>query len=117
MMYDRTTGMVRLKEPVEGNDYQKWVLTRVIDDQVRYRIQNIGDNGFLTAEREGQHVTVQRDIELERQDTWLFPQRRGNDNNFTSTITQVPGHKDLLNSGDFLVTGRNGQMWRFVVVA
>ena len=118
MTYDRATGMIRLRELENGNAYQMWVLNRVENDRPEYKIQNIGNNMFLTAERTGPHVTTQPAIALDdTTNTWIFPERDGNAFNFTSTITQDAGRKDLLSSGDFLVTGENGQAWRFVVVA
>ena len=116
MMHDIATGLITLRDPIPCNHYQMWVVE--VDDQNtnECRIRNVGSNRYLTAEMNGQHITVQKNRVLQNQtNIWILPQRPPVDIEFVTDIQSAANHNLLANNGHFIVSDANGQRWRFVI--
>jgi hypothetical protein len=52
MMYENTTGLIKLIDPIKDDPYQKMLEdARSGDGLIRYKILNVGNNRFSTQKR------------------------------------------------------------------
>jgi hypothetical protein len=93
-----------------------WVVEQDDQIEIRNRIRNVGSNRFLTAEMNGQHITVTQNRVLQDQtNMWIFPERPAVEMEFITNIKSAANDHLLATNGHFIVTDANGQMWRFVI--
>jgi hypothetical protein len=116
MMHDIATGLIKLSDPIRDNHYQMWIVEQDDQIEIRCRIRNVGSNRFLTAEMNGQHVTVtQKRVLQDQTNMWILPERPAAEIEFITNIKSVANDHLLANNGHFIVTDANGQMWRFAI--